>query len=103
MTIGASWCGPCRDELPVWDCLAGEVAGRATLIALDLDDELADGKAFHKQLGLKHMTRAYLPEQLSKIADHYGAATMPMTFVIGPDGIVRYVQPGFEKSRAQHE
>lgn len=101
LAIGAAWCGPCQDELPVWNKLAGEV--RATFIALALDDDIADGKAFHKRLGVPNLVRAYLPADRSQVAERYGAVKMPVTFVIGPDGVIRHVQFGFEKAHAQRE
>jgi cytochrome c biogenesis protein CcmG/thiol:disulfide interchange protein DsbE len=103
ITVGAAWCVPCNDELPVWNTLASELAGRVTFVTLSLDNDIADGKAFHKRLRIPHLVRAYMPEDSSKVAERYGAAKMPSTFVIGPDGVVRYVQPGFEKTRAQQE
>jgi peroxiredoxin len=103
LAIGAAWCKPCQDELPVWNKLAGELAGRVTFISLALDNDVADGKAFHQRLGVPNLVRAYLPEENSKVVDRYGATAMPVTFVIGPDGVVRHVHPKFDKQRAQQE
>jgi thiol-disulfide isomerase/thioredoxin len=103
VTIGASWCGPCKDELVAWNKLAAEFAGRVVFVSLAIDNEIADGKAFHKRLGVPSLVRAYMPEEHSKVVDRYGAATMPATFVIGPDGIVRHVHPGFEQKLAAQE
>ncbi len=103
LAIGAAWCVPCNDELPVWNKLAGELAGRVTFVSLSFDNDIADGKAFHERLGVPNLLRAYLPEESSKIAERYGAVKMPVTFVIGPDGTVRHVQFGFEKAHAQRE
>lgn len=102
ITIGAAWCDPCKEELTWWDRLAGEVAGRATFIALDIDDDIADGKKFHKALGLAHMMRAYMPDDTSQVAGTY-AIKMPTTVIIGPDGIVRFIQAGFDKALARRE
>ena len=33
----ASWCGPCRMLAPVLDGIAGEMAGRATFVKVDVD------------------------------------------------------------------
>jgi thiol-disulfide isomerase/thioredoxin len=96
ITIGARWCEPCKKELPVWDQLAGELKGRITFIALDIDDNIADGKAFHDGLGLAHMVRVYLPQDRSAVAGRYGADTMPTTFVADPRGVIRYVHAKFD-------
>jgi thiol-disulfide isomerase/thioredoxin len=103
VTAGASWCKPCKKELPTWDKVAGELKGKITFVALDLDNDIKDGKKFHKKLGLKHMVRVYMPEEKSSVAGRYGAATMPSTFVIGPKGLVRYVHHGFDDRDASGE
>ena len=34
----ASWCGPCRMLAPVLDGIAGEMAGRATFVKVNVDE-----------------------------------------------------------------
>jgi len=96
LAVGAAWCIPCKAELPVWDRLAGKLAGRATFIALDVDDDVDDGRQLHADLKLRSMTRAYLPQERSAVAERYGALTLPMTFVVDPAGVVRYAHAGFD-------
>lgn len=103
VTAGAAWCVPCKKELPTWDKVASEVKGKITFVALGLDNEVADGKKFHKKLGLKNMVLAYLPEEKSGVASRYGAATMPTTFIIDPNGIVKHVHAGFNERDASGE
>ena len=103
LSVGAAWCGPCQDELPVWNKLAGELRGKVTFISLALDNDLVDGKAFHQRLGVPNLMRAYLPEEKSQVAERYGAQQMPATFVIDPRGVIRYIQLGFDKRQAQRE
>lgn len=103
VTVGADWCKPCAKELPTWDKLAGELAGKVVFVAIDLDDDIAVGKKFHDKLKLKHMQRVYLPAEKSGVAGSYGAATMPSTFVADPKGIVRLVHSGFEAGDADGE
>src|ERR1041384_4772344 len=52
VTIGADWCKPCGKELPTWDRLAGELSGKVTFVAVDIDDDIATGKRFHDRLKL---------------------------------------------------
>ena len=95
VTIGAAWCKPCAKELPAWDKLAAAKAGKVTFVAIDIDDEIDDGKRFHDKLKLKNMTRVYMPNEKSSVAGRYGADAMPTTFVIDPQGIVRLVHKTF--------
>ena len=96
VTVGASWCKPCAKELPTWDKIAGERAGKVTFIAIDIDDDIADGKKFHDKLKLKNLTRVYMPNDKSSVGGNYGSDTMPTSFVADPQGVVRYVHKGFE-------
>ncbi len=34
----ADWCGPCKRMLPVVDALAGELAGQAKIVKLNVDE-----------------------------------------------------------------
>jgi cytochrome c biogenesis protein CcmG, thiol:disulfide interchange protein DsbE len=96
ITIGAAWCPPCQKELPLWDQIAREHAGRITFIALDIDDDIADGIAYHKRLKLAHMVPIYLPQATTAVAGKYGADKMPSTFIADPTGRVRHVHAGFD-------
>jgi thiol-disulfide isomerase/thioredoxin len=96
VTVGAAWCKPCKKELPVWDKIAGEKLGKVTFIAIAIDDDINDGKAFHNKLKLKNLKRVYLPNEKSSVGGSYGSDTMPTSFLIDPKGIVRHVHKGFE-------
>lgn len=98
VTVGAAWCKPCKKELPVWDKLAATFKGKVTFVALDVDDDIDDGKKFHKKLKLKNMTLVYMPAANSSAAGRYGAETMPTTFIVDPKGVVRHVHSGFNES-----
>ena len=102
LTFGASWCKPCAKELPAWDKIAPDYAGKVTFVAVDLDKAADDGKAFHKKLKIVHMQRAYLdPDSAS--AAKYGSDHMPTTVLADPDGVIRYIRGGFEKGDVDGE
>jgi thioredoxin 1 len=46
LDFGAVWCGPCRVLAPVVDKLADEVAGKARVGKLDIDDSPATASKF---------------------------------------------------------
>ncbi|MDB4953802.1 MAG: alkyl hydroperoxide reductase/Thiol specific antioxidant/Mal allergen [Myxococcales bacterium] len=96
VTFGASWCKPCKKELPAWDALAPDWKGKVSFVAVDLDTETDTGKKFHKELKLKNMTLVYLSPD-SAIAAKYGADHMPTTVLADPQGVIRYIRGGFEK------
>ncbi|HWU89526.1 MAG TPA: TlpA disulfide reductase family protein [Kofleriaceae bacterium] len=103
VSANAAWCEPCKKELPQWDKLQAALGGKITFVALSLDNEVADGKAFHKKLKLAHMKLVYMPEEKSAVAASYGASTMPASYVIDPDGVVKYVHKGFDPRNADGE
>ena len=95
VTVGAAWCKPCAKELPQWDKIAAAKAGKVTFIAIDIDDDVDDGKRFHDKLKLKNLTRVYMPNDKSSVGGNYGSDTMPTSFIADPQGVVRYVHKGF--------
>ncbi len=95
VTAGAGWCKPCAKELPTWDKVAAEYKDKVTFVSLTLDDDIDDGKKFQKKMALKNMVVVYMPSEKSSAAARYGAATMPSSFVIDPQGVVRHVHAGF--------
>lgn len=97
VTVGAEWCKPCAKELPTWDKLAGELAGKITFVAVGIDDDADAAKRFHKKLKLKNMTLVYLPADKSGVVARYGSDTMPTTFIADKSGVVRKVKKGFEE------
>ncbi|MEO7097179.1 MAG: hypothetical protein ABI175_28220, partial [Polyangiales bacterium] len=77
--------------------------GKVTFVAIDIDDDIAEGKSFHDKLKIKNMTRVYLPDDKSSVGGNYGSDTMPTTFIADPQGVVRFVKKGFEESDAGGE
>lgn len=96
LTFGASWCKPCAKELPAWDGIAPAHKDKIQFVAVNLDSDVATGKAFHKKLKLRNMTLVYLNPD-SAVAAKYGSDHMPTTVLADPDGVIRYIRGGFEK------
>ena len=103
VTVGASWCKPCKKELPTWDKLAGLLKDKIVFVAVNVDDEIATGKKFNKQLKLKNMTLVYMPADKSAVVERYGSDTMPTSFVADRNQVVKYVKARFEERDADGE
>lgn len=95
LTFGASWCKPCKKELVAWDKLAVKWAGKVTFVALNLDNDPAEGKKFMERLKLRTMRQAFAPESTVAVADIYEPPTQPTTYLIDPKGLVRELHEGF--------
>jgi thiol-disulfide isomerase/thioredoxin len=95
VTFGASWCKPCKAELPAWDKLAPSYAGRVTFVAVNIDNDRKKGEKFVKKLKIRNLRVVYSPENKTTSADSYVGGEdpkFPTTFVIDPKGVVRHVQ-----------
>ena len=96
-SFGAKWCQPCHKEIPAWDKIAPKFAGKILFVAVNINNDPAEGKEFIDSLKLKHMLAVFLPADKSEAMKKYDPDHMPSTFVIDPTGTVRLVEYGFDK------
>jgi thiol-disulfide isomerase/thioredoxin len=100
-TFGAKWCEPCHKELPAWDKLAARYTGKIVFVAININNDPAEGKEFVDSLKLKHMFPVFLPADKSKAMEQYDPDHMPSTFVIDPSGTVRLVHTTYKAGDEQ--
>ena len=96
-TFGASWCEPCKKELPAWDKVAPKLAGKVLFVAVNINNKADEGQTFVDSLHLKHIFPVFLPDEDSPAMKAYDPDRMPSTFIIDPKGIVRDVRYGYAK------
>jgi thiol-disulfide isomerase/thioredoxin len=96
-TFGASWCEPCKKELPAWDKVAPKLGGKVLFVAVNINTKQEEGAAFLEGLKLKHIFPVFLPDDTSPAMKAYDPDKMPSTFVIDPEGTVRFVEYGYHK------
>ena len=88
----ASWCEPCREELPMIDRLAARYRGRADVVAVNVEDleNEAEVRAYLRTV------RFTLPIALGggPAAEAYHVEGLPHLVVVGRDGKVRRVFVG---------
>ena len=95
ITFGASWCEPCKKELPALEKLAVKYYSKhakIVFLAVNIDNEADKGKKFMARAGLK-CVRALFDRQKTAV-ESYDPPKMPTTFVIRR-GIVKHVHAGF--------
>lgn len=95
MTFGASWCEPCKKELPAFEKLATRYYkshAKVVFLAVNIDNEGDKGAKFMARAGLK-CVRALFDKQKTAV-ESYDPPKMPSTFVIRR-GIVKHVHAGF--------
>jgi cytochrome c biogenesis protein CcmG, thiol:disulfide interchange protein DsbE len=89
LNLWATWCGPCRSEMPSLEKLQQELGPKGLkIVAVSVDNPgMEDAiRAFGKELGL---TFELLYDADGKIRDDYQAEGFPETFIIGRDGVIR--------------
>ena len=91
----ASWCGPCRQSLPMLNELRKELRSSGfEVVAVNLDEDVADAKAFLKQFPVSY---PILLDPKGKVPQKYELPGMPTSFLIDRRGKVRNVHIGFKK------
>jgi peroxiredoxin len=96
-TFGASWCEPCKKELPAWDKAAPRLGGKVLFVAVNINNDANEGAQFIDTLKLQHVFPVFMPDENSPAIKAYDPEKMPSTFVIDPTGTVRFVQYGYHK------
>lgn len=94
----ASWCGPCRKELPFLIDLhkAYHDAG-FEVVAVNIDDDVKNAQAFLTNLERKTPFPIVVdPEK--QLPSLYEIGAMPTSLFVDKQGIVRYWHDGFKES-----
>jgi copper(I)-binding protein/thiol-disulfide isomerase/thioredoxin len=85
LNIWATWCGPCREEMPTLDRLEAVLGGpNFEVVALSIDTGgLQVVQTFFKQIGIRHL-RPYLDTEHD--AMDIGGTVVPLTLLIDAQG-----------------
>jgi cytochrome c biogenesis protein CcmG/thiol:disulfide interchange protein DsbE len=89
INMWASWCGPCRDELPVMQRLADRADGRLTVLGVDTGDSREAGASFAAAAGV---TMPTLYDADKKLLNAVARISLPVTVFVDSAGR-SYVHP----------
>lgn len=85
LNIWATWCPPCRKEMPSLDRLNAKRGGPAfEVMALSIDNDPAAVKPFYRETGIKTLRGYFDPNARASAA--LGAFAVPVTLLIDQNG-----------------
>jgi peroxiredoxin len=94
LNFWASWCGPCRDEMPLLDSMYKRYSKQGfTLLGVNVEAETADAETV---LQKRPVSFPVLWDKESKASQLYNVSVMPSTVFIDRMGNVRYVHRGYK-------
>jgi cytochrome c biogenesis protein CcmG/thiol:disulfide interchange protein DsbE len=104
INLWASWCAPCRTELPAMQRLAGATAGRLRVVGVDTGDSRAAAASFGADAGV---TLPILYDRDKTLINTLGRSALPVTiFLDGAGRTYVYDRPAPDKAglaRLVHE
>lgn len=84
LNFWASWCVPCREEMPAMEKLYREYKGKNfAILAVAVKDRKQDAIAFVNELKISYPVALDPDAQVGQL---YGAWGLPATYIIGPKG-----------------
>jgi thiol-disulfide isomerase/thioredoxin len=94
----ASWCGPCRREMPILQALHEKYgADGLVIVGVNID---SSKKKMNKFLERVPVSFRIVHDPKLAIASRYEPPTMPSSYFISRDGKIRYLHEGFSDEDA---
>ena len=90
----ATWCGPCRQEMPLLDELYQRYNRVGfNLLGVNIDDDSNRAMAMISELGVEFPVLFDAQKEVSKM---YDVDAMPVTVLVDREGNIRYVHQGYK-------
>lgn len=83
LNFWASWCVPCRKEMPAFQAASERLAGRVAFVGINHQDSRAGATELLRDTGVRYPT-GYDPG--GEVAAAYGLFGMPTTVFVSPSG-----------------
>lgn len=98
LNLWASWCGPCREEMPALDAVSA-ANPEVFLIGVAVDDDPGAARGFAAEIGVSY---ALAVDEGDAVGARYPSPGLPATFFIDGDGqVVRIVYGGVTQEQVQ--
>jgi peroxiredoxin len=90
----ASWCGPCRQEMPLLQQLYGKYEPLGfTLLGVNVEPDSAQAQDWLEKVSVSF---PILFDRDNKVSAQFGVEAMPSTVLIDREGNVRHVHRGYK-------
>ena len=90
----ATWCGPCRQEMPLLDELHSRYERVGfSLLGVNIDDDSQKAMNMVSELGVSFPVLFDARKEVSKM---YEVDAMPTTVILDREGTVRYIHHGYK-------
>ena len=97
VNVWASWCAPCRTEMPLLNEAAAAYAGRVTVLGVASKDDPDAAQAFLEDLGIDYPN---VIDVSGEIRTTLGLTAFPTTYVFSREGrLVNTVRGGVTEQR----
>jgi len=84
LTFFATWCAPCREEIPLLVDLNLKYTGKVSILCVDVDPENID--KIHSIASGLSIPYPFLLDEGRRTMDRYGVRELPATFLIDTNG-----------------
>ena len=103
LNFWATWCNPCREELPYFEAVAQESEGEIKVIAIDVGESASTVQTF---FGDYEPTMIVALDENSEVFVSYCEKDnprryLPITFFVDSEGIVQHIKIGAFTSEAE--
>jgi thiol-disulfide isomerase/thioredoxin len=90
----ASWCGPCREEMPLLNALHNKYAPLGfTVLGVNVEEDVGGAKGF---LNNYPVDFPILLDSNNQVSKEYQVIAMPTTVVVDRDGNMRFLHRGYK-------
>ena len=90
----ASWCGPCREEMPLLNALHNKYEPLGfTVLGVNVEENVNGAKGFLKNFPVDFPV---LLDNTNKVSKQYKVIAMPTTVVVDRDGNMRFLHQGYK-------
>ncbi|MFD1737037.1 peroxiredoxin family protein [Bacillus salitolerans] len=90
LNFWATWCPPCKDEMPHMQEFYDEYSEEVEILAVNLRDRERSDEAIQQFIEANHINFPILLDEKGKVTSAYKVLTIPTSFFIDTQGTIQY-------------